>query len=288
LVIRRLGGRPLGALAAVAVLATLLAPAVVGSSISSAASSTGHVVIKNRPGPRIYPVGIPNRYEPSGLAPPGPKAFPGYVLTYQQDFTGAALPSGWGKFNGVPSGDPGSMFAPNHVLLGGGMVRLVAFKDRANGGDWATGGMCQCAVGRVYGAYFVRSRVTGPGPNENELLWPVAHVWPPEVDFNEMGLPTTATSATVHYGTGCCFWQNTHSFLMTRWHTWGVVWTATALIFTIDGRAWSVLRTPGMIPHRAMTLDIQQQTWCNSTKVSACPTHQTALQIDWVAEYRPG
>jgi hypothetical protein len=238
--------------------------------------------------PATFPAGIRDLREPSGEAPPGPRALRGYVLTYQQDFNGRILPSGWGKFTGVPSGNPGSAWAGSHVLMGGGMVRAVAYRDPRHGNRWITGGLCQCGPGQGhrYGAYFIRSRVTGPGPDENELLWPVAHVWPPEIDLNEMGGPATSTSWTVHYGSGYRQVQGTRSFRMTRWHTWGVIWTPRLLTFTIDGHVWGRVTNVHEIPHQAMTLDIQQETYCGGGTVYACPTHIVALQVDWVAEYR--
>ena len=130
----------------------------------------------------------------------------GYRRTYTVDFGGRTLPTGWGTFNGIPQGDNQSRWLPSHVVVSGGLVRLIASKDAS--GQWVTGGISQYSVHRAYGAYFVRSRVTGPGPDQNEMLWPVAPVWPPEVDFNEMGNSTTSTSWTVHYGHGSAFVQN--------------------------------------------------------------------------------
>jgi hypothetical protein len=266
----------------------LLGPVLVNAAPSAASGPIPRVTAK---APQvIYPSGIRDAVEPSGEAPPGPKALPGYALTYTQDFTGQTFPSDWGKFAGVPSGDSTSRWSGSHVLMGGGVVRLIAWRDPQYKNDWVTGGMCQCAPGEghTYGAYFIRSRVTGPGPDENELLWPVAPVWPPEVDINEMGWPTNKTSWTVHYGHGYSFVQTTKKFNMLRWHTWGVIWTPKSLTFTIDGKAWGHLTSAAEIPHQAMTLDIQQETYCNSgiKDVNACPKHQVALQIDWVAEYR--
>ena len=254
-------------------VATSLANAATGGSLAVTAPKT------------VYPAGVPNSREPSGESPPGPNALAGYHLTYQQEFAGKALPSGWGKFDGQPSGDPTAQFARNHVRIGGGIVRLIAYRDPAYKGAWATGGMCQCGVGHTYGAYFVRSRITGPGPDDSEMLWPVAHTWPPEVDFNESGYPTTKTSWTVHYGHGHAIVQTTHNFDMTKWHTWGVIWRARSLNFLVDGRSWGTMTTVSRVPHQAMTLDIQQQTWCG-TSFSACPHSQVSLQVDWVAEYR--
>ena len=263
----------------------LLAPVLVASLPSGASSHPPVAAIPHT----VFPLGVVNPREPSGMAPPNASALPGFALSYVQDFSAKALPNEWGRFNGAPSGDPGSMFVPSHVLTGGGVVREVTSRDRVNGGNWATGGMCLCGNGgQLYGAFFVRSRVTGPGPNVSELLWPVANVWPPEVDFNEMGYVTNSTSWTVHYGSGSSFFQRTHSWNMLRWHTWGLIWTPRLLTFTMDGKAWGTLSNYSMIPHQPMTLDIQQQTWCitHRKNVDACPQHNVALQVDWVATYR--
>ena len=212
----------------------------------------------------------------------------GYVLSYRNDFTSASLPSDWGKFAGVPSGDAGSQWAPSHVQTGGGIARLLTYRDPKFGGSWVSGGMCQCNKGRLYGAFFVRSRVTGPGPDEAELLWPVAPVWPPEVDLNESAYATNSSSWTVHYGSGNAFQQGTHSFNLERWHTFGVIWTQRSLTFSMDGRLWGRITNYAEVPHQAMTLDIDQQTRCNvPASWAACPKHPATLQVDWVAEYRP-
>ena len=70
---------------------------------------------------------------------------------------------------------------------------------------------------------------------------------------------------------------------MTQWHTWGVIWTPTSVIYTLDGRVWGTFSVPSEVPHVPMTLHLQQQTWCSSNY--ACPTGPQSSQIDWVAEY---
>jgi beta-glucanase (GH16 family) len=261
----------------------LLAPVVVASLPSAASTSKGATQAHTR-----YPLGVVSPHEPSGMAPPTAGSLPGYSLVYTQDFSKARFPSEWGKFDGPAGGNPGSMFVPSHVRTAGGVARIVAQRDKVNGGNWATGGMCLCSHPQLYGAFFVRSRVTGPGPNVSELLWPVAHVWPPEVDFNEMGFPTNSTSWTVHYGHGYTFVQQTRSWNMLRWHTWGVIWTPRRLTFTIDGHSWGTLTRLTQIPHQRMTLDIQSETWCQGgAGAGACPLRPSALQVDWVAIYKP-
>jgi hypothetical protein len=239
---------------------------------------TAHVVHRT-----AYPSGVLDVKEPSGEAPPAADALRGYRRVYKTDFNGHALPAGWGRFNGFPQGDNQSEWLPSHVVVSGGVVRLIASRDPALGGMWVTGGISQYGVHRAYGAYFVRSRVTGPGPDQNEMLWPVAPVWPPEVDFNEMGTSTTSTSWAVHYGHGAAFVQGTRTFNMERWHTWGLIWTPRVMTFTIDGHSWGRLTNWGEIPHQPMELDIQQQVWCQPRL--ACPSRASAIEIDWVEEF---
>lgn len=236
-----------------------------------------------------YPVGTPDANAPSGYAPPAADALSGYSQSYVTDFNGSSLPSGWYTYSGQPGGDPGSQWADSHVSVSGGLLTLNAFQDPAYGGEWVTGGLCQCGVARTYGAYFVRSRVTGAGPTQVELLWPANNTWPPEIDFSETSGGTggsTASDIWAASGSGRSQLQSHVSVDMTQWHTWGVIWTPTTVTYTVDGRVWGQVTNTGSIPSIPMTLDIQQQTWCSQG--FACPSAPESMQVDWVAEYAPG
>jgi hypothetical protein len=230
-----------------------------------------------------YPVGIPDSVEPSGDAPPSATALAGYVQTYVQDFTGTVLPTGWYAFSGIPGGDPGAHFGGSHVTVGGGILSLNTYRDKSWRNRWVTGGLCQCGLPVTYGAFFVRSRLTGNGPNEAQLLWPIAQVWPPEVDFNESGDSITGTSATIHFGADNKMDHLWIKINMTQWHTWGVIWTANSIIFTVDGQVWGSEVNASRIPHQAMSLNLQQTTKCPLH--TQCPTQPVSMQVDWVAEY---
>jgi hypothetical protein len=236
-----------------------------------------------------FPTGVADNSEPSDYAPPGSNALAGYTQIYTSDFSGSSLPAGWGAYSGTPGGDPGGQFGGNaHIAVGGGLLQLNTFLDPAYNNEWVTGGLCQCGLSQTYGAYFVRSRVTGAGPTGVELLWPVANVWPPEIDFNETGGQigsTTATNIWALSGGSKQQSQVSLSIDMTQWHTWGVIWTPTSITYTVDGRVWGTVTTASEIPSQAMTLDLQQQTWCSSGW--ACPTSPQSMQVDWVTEYRP-
>jgi beta-glucanase (GH16 family) len=157
------------------------------------------------------------------------------------------------------------------VTVGGGLLDLNAWQDPAYNNEWVTGGLCQCGVSHTYGAYFVRSRETGAGPTVVELLWPVAKVWPPEIDFNETDGTTGHTSATVHYLNSSSFDQRKLTIDMTQWHTWGVIWTPSTVTYTVDGQVWGQVDVASEIPNQAMTLDLTQQTWCSWASPARAP-----------------
>jgi len=146
-----------------------------------------------------------------------------------------------------------------------------------------TGGICQCSVSHEYAAYFVRSRVTGAGPTEVELLWPTANTWPPEIDFNETGGSITSTTNSAHYGSTNHIVGSRVKIDMTQWHTWGVIWTANEIIYTVDGRVWGEVTGASNISSVPMTLDLEQRQECMEHR--QCPTAPESMQVDWVAEY---
>jgi hypothetical protein len=137
----------------------------------------------------------------------------------------------------------------------------------------------------MYGAYFVRSRVTSGGDDNVQLLWPKAAVWPPEVDFNETGSSSTDTGWYVHYDAANHQVARTLRINLAHWHTWGVIWTRTRITFTVDGRVWGIEKNVSVIPHQGMTLDIQQQTFCGIAP--ECPTKPLSMFVDWVVEFAP-
>jgi hypothetical protein len=236
-----------------------------------------------------YPIGTVDSSEPSGYGPPSATALAGYSQGSVTDFTGSSLPAGWESYGGTPAGDPGGQFATNHAVVGGGYLSLNTFQDPAYNNDWVTGGVCDCSVAPTYGAFFVRSRVTGAGPTQVELLWPQSGDWPPEIDFNETLGSATATTATIHWSSANSqFHSSLNDIDMTQWHTWGVIWTPSSITYTVDGQVWaSVSSNQAQIPDVPMHLALQQQTWCGASPVWACPTAPESMEINWVAEYTP-
>lgn len=278
-------------LAAAAVTAIVVVP--LASPAGSAQRANGGTARSSRPdtlarakaaAKRPYPVGTPDRASPSDMAPPASNALAGYTLSYVNDFSGTTLPPGWEIFTGNPVGDPGGQWGASHVTVSDGVLSLATWRDPAYGDEWVAGGVSQVGVAHTYGAYFVRSRLTGPGPTQVEMLWPAVG-WPPEIDFDETYGNTDTSMATDHFTSANSQIHRTLSINMTQWHTWGVIWTPTKITYTVDGRIWGTVTGAGTVPDQPMSLHLQQQTWCNSN--FACPTVPEQTLVDWVAEYTP-
>jgi beta-glucanase (GH16 family) len=237
------------------------------------------------PPPSIqYPDGTPDASNPSGESPPSPTALSGYQQSYVKEFDSTSSLKGWTVFQGPTTGDPGGEFVKTHVVVSGDLLQLNAWQDPNYDNAWATGGVCQCNVNNTYGAYFVRSRLTGPGPTAVEMLMP-ENGWPPEIDFNETRTSDDNTIATLHYSSSDIQIYRQLTIDLTKWHTWGVVWTPTSITYTVDGHAWGSITVPSEIPDQPMHLDLTSQTWCSSG--FACPTQRESSDIAWVAEYKP-
>jgi hypothetical protein len=267
----------------IAITAVLAAVLTIGGSLPVTAvahAASGRDAPHNANG--TYPVGTPDSTEPSGDGLPSATALDGYTLSYENDFLGTTLPTGWDIFTGVPGSDPGGHFGISHVTVDNGLLTLSTYRDPQWGNRWVTGGLCQCGLSQRYGAYFVRSRITGAGPNEAELLWPSGK-WPPEIDFNETGGSITTTSSSVHFGAANHIIRREVTTNMTLWHTWGVIWTPTTITYTVDGRIWGTFNVAQDISHAPMTLDFEQRQICEEHR--QCPTAPTSMDIDWVAEY---
>jgi Glycosyl hydrolases family 16 len=228
---------------------------------------------------------VPDSSQVSGYGPPAADALAGYSRDYMTNFPGSSLPAGWSAYSGTPGGDPGGQFGLAHAVVGGGMLSLDTWQDPAFNNEWVTGGVCDCGVAPTYGAFFVRSRMTGSGPTSVAMLYPNSG-WPPEVDFYETYGGTSQSMATIHWGSSNSQYHSYENIDLTKWHTWGVIWTATTIKYTVDGQVFDTVTTSdAQIPNVPMHLALQQQTWCSASW--ACPTAPQSYQINWVEIYTP-
>ena len=245
--------------------------------------------------PTAAPTTAPSILSSSGQAiPMGDIA--GWHQVFADDFNGTTLnTSNWGAYSGQPGGDRAGWFDPSHVIVSGGLLTLKGYKDAAaKPGVFVTGGIGGSHA-QTYGKYLVRMRVDkGDGISATALLWPQAHVWPPEVDFFEDGGGARGgTSATLHCGPNgndsCRVQKHLSGYDFSQWHTLGVEWTAGKLVYTIDGTTWATVTGSG-VPSIPMDLDLQsvslecsQYTTCLDSSTPA----EVDMQVDWVVAYAP-
>jgi beta-glucanase (GH16 family) len=262
---------------------------VLGLALSACATTAAPqqaVAARNVQAQRI----VPGKREPMPVG-----NIPGWRQVFTDDFSGRTIDSSkWRLYWGKPGGDPAGWFDPRHVGVSNGMLVISAYRDRRDGGKWATGGLSSSpGLVQTYGKYLVRFRLDpGIGVGHAALLMPANNSWPPEIDFSEdNGSGRTGTLATLHYGK-----QDTHqsAYLagvnLTQWHTLGIEWSPGKLQYTIDGRIWKTM-AGSAVPALPMVLDLQTQTWPCSGTWGRCPNASTPrvvkMYVDWVVAYAP-
>jgi beta-glucanase (GH16 family) len=175
-----------------------------------------------------------------------------FSLRLHETFTEGIPSYRWGKYDGQPSSTSYSTWSASHVIASGGVAMLRGYYS---GGRYVTGGFMLNSIAQTYGKYVVRARFDRSTSVEHAmLLWPTSG-WPPEVDFSE-GPTSKGVMATSHWGSSNSQMHAFKAIDMRNWHTYGVEWTPTRLVFTIDGRAWAVM-TGAAVPHQTMKLAIQ-------------------------------
>jgi len=177
-----------------------------------------------------------------------------FSLRLHETFTEGIPSYRWGKYDGPPGGTAYSVWDPSHVQAYNGLALLRGYPD---GGQYVTGGFMLNSIAQTYGKYVVRARFDRSASIQHcMLLWPTSG-WPPEIDFSE-GPTSKGVMATSHWGSDN---SQIHAFKqvdMTQWHTYGVEWTPTRLLFTIDGVGWASMGGSA-VPHQAMKLAVQTE-----------------------------
>jgi beta-glucanase (GH16 family) len=268
--------------------------ASIGSTATAANSSTHdpHPAKLARLSRLAWATGTFGPSNPSGVALPTAPV-PGWRKVFADDFKGSSLNKrNWSTYDGQPGHDTGAWFASTHDLVRGGLLVISAYQDPAHGGRWVTGGLTH-NVGQTYGRFLVRMRRDrGVGISHALVLWPINHIWPPEIDLSEDNATNQRTDyATLHYGTA----QHHRGIYrhiavdLTKWHTWGVEWMPGRLVYTLDSRVWATVASSG-VPASPMRLCLQTQSWAagvDRREGSTGPStpRMVNMYVDWVVVY---
>jgi hypothetical protein len=135
-------------------------------------------------------------------------------------------------------------YSSSHAFVGPTLHRLHVTTTRRCGGGVAM------TMGRVYGQWHVRFRMTRGAAKYAIMLWPDVGTRP-EIDFAE-DTPgddaRTSTSASVHPHAGAAgMLKRFVSGNFATWHTMGLIWSPSALTFKLDGHVW--WRERSFVPH---------------------------------------
>ena len=188
---------------------------------------------------------------------PGPRApmpvgnIPGWHQLFSDNFNGNRLNrSKWRLYWGHPGGDRAGWFDPRHVFVKHGLLVISAYRDRRNGGRWASGGVSSSpGLIQTYGKYEVRYPSTGVRGRARRAADARQQLLAARDRLQRGQRQQPRRHArTLHFGAHDTHWSaSLKNVNLTQWHTLGVEWTPNKLQWTIDGRVWKTM-TGNVIP----------------------------------------
>lgn len=207
---------------------------------------------------------------------------PGWTQILRENFDGALNTNRWGVYDGQPSGSPSGWWDRDHLEMHGGQAWLHGYREN---GRFVTAGMMLKGKAQTYGKYVVRARFErGAGIEHAMLLWPAGGGWPPEIDFSE-GTSGTRTMATSHWGVTNLQQHVFANVDMRLWHNYGVEWSPSRVVFTLDGRPFGTM-VGAAVPQVPMNMAVQTVATSWVGPASTATPRDVTLAIDWVSVYR--
>jgi beta-glucanase (GH16 family) len=184
-------------------------------------------------------------------APPGNSS--DWVMTFNDEFDGTSLDlSKWATTypgGGRTNNDELEWYVDNAQVVSNGTLKLVAKHESAHSGFPYTSGMISShnSFSQMYGYFEIRMKIpAGKGFWPAYWLLPTPFTWPPEIDVMEnLGNDTRTIYMTHHYTTnypnigGGKGGQHGGSYTgpdySADFHTYGVEWSSTAVVWYLDG-----------------------------------------------------
>lgn len=211
-------------------------------------------------------------------------------LVFQANFNGNKLnPNIWatcfyyatGNSCGHYSGHEYQWYMPSQVKVSGGLLHLVAQRKPVLGAGpkgkpeeyYCRSGMATTLPGFnfEYGDVQVVAKIPyAPGLWSAIWLGATNHQWPPEIDMLEHWNTTDKYYSNFHAVSqtevhGKKYWAGTaFSFspnLSHGWHTFGLYWSPTSLVWYIDGK--KMMSESNHIPHQKMYLILNLAEYTN-------------------------
>ena len=208
-----------------------------------------------------------------------------FSLVFQDDFNDSVVDkTAWSIFDGPGNGITGPKSKTNTFTRNGHLV----LRARQINGTWYGAGVSNAKrVKQTYGKYELMVRFdAGKGVRTAGLIWPDVG-WPPEVDFYEIDSEfRTINRLTNHYSTPTTRNAMDHGSYkgdFTQWHRVGLVWTPTALQYTLDGVVMTTMGTN--IPHQDMWFGQNVAFKPGDGGPDGTTPAEVEVEIDWIKIY---
>jgi beta-glucanase (GH16 family) len=194
-------------------------------------------------------------------------------------------------------------YLPGGVSVNNGTLKLTARRQTVTGSNGVTynytSGMVSTGPSQgtparfayVYG--FIEARMKLPaGKGFWPAFWtlPTEQCWPPEIDGMEAaGHQPTTISMNVHW-TGAAGHQQNQSFFSgpdftAGWHTVGVEWSATSMVWYVDGVARKTFTDPAGIPVKSEYIILNLAVDGNNPP-DGTTVFPGALEVDYVRAWQ--
>jgi hypothetical protein len=240
--------------------------------------------------------------DPSGLALPV-GSIPGWRQDFTDDFTEnvpvgdfpAAVSDKWGDYlDGWPDTTKHGTYEPSKVVsIENGVMNMYLHSE--NGVHMVAApypvlpGATGDDGGTIYGMYEVRFKAQAvKGYKTAWLLWPDSENEDEgEIDFPEGDLQQNILAFNHQPGSDPETQQNAFSTSATydEWHTATTIWTASSLIFMLDGKVVGEITNKASIPHTDMHWVLQTETRTGGGPPSDAATAN--VDVDWVSVWLP-
>lgn len=283
-----------------------------------ATATTAPVVVPtNTPRPATSPTAssVPATPTATATPPPAPTATPTssgnpgplgdsspWNLAFRDEFDGGLNTSKWTTcypwFNaqtGCTNAGNNELqwYLPDGVSVGNGVAKLTAQKRTVTGTNGKTynytSGMISSGPSKFSYQYgFIEARVKLPaGKGMWPAFWtlPADQSWPPEVDVLEnWGNPNQVTF-NVHWNGGSGHQQDLTNFtgpdFTAGFHTIGLSWSPTSLVWYVDGVARKTFTNTAGIPAKPMYILLNLAIDGNNPPDGSTP-FPAAMEIDYV------
>lgn len=200
----------------------------------------------------------------------------GWTLATADEFTGNALSSHWGPYDGAGNDGDGRR-TPDAITVQNGILTI---RGDAHG---TSGGMAWSADQR-FGKWEVRARF----PKGDRQYHPVLLLWPQgewprggEVDFAETTSASSDVEFFLHYSSSNKQKDAQESLDLTQWHNYAVEWVDGRITGYVDGQQWFESTDSATLPPGQMHLAIQLDYFPGDG--SPKPTE---MDVDYVRIYR--